>query len=79
MTMGARLAVRAVAMYQRWLSPFLPPACRFAPTCSEYARLALIEHGVGRGSWLALLRLVRCHPFNRGGYDPPPVRQRQAR
>lgn len=79
MTMGAWLAVGAVAMYQRWLSPLLPPACRFAPTCSEYARLALIEHGVARGSWLALLRLVRCHPFNRGGYDPPPVRQRQAR
>lgn len=78
MSVGARLAVRAVRMYQRWLSPLLPPACRFAPTCSEYARLALSEHGVVRGSWLALLRLVRCHPFNPGGYDPPPVRRRQA-
>ncbi|HVE54039.1 MAG TPA: membrane protein insertion efficiency factor YidD [Ramlibacter sp.] len=74
----ARLAVGVVVAYQRWLSPFLPPACRFAPTCSEYARLALMEHGVGRGSWLALRRLLRCHPFNPGGYDPPPVRQRQA-
>jgi uncharacterized protein len=78
MTVGARLAVRAVITYQRWISPFLPPACRFAPTCSEYARLAVTEHGVGWGSWLALSRLVRCHPFNPGGYDPPPVRQRQA-
>ena len=78
MTLGARLAVRAVLTYQQWLSPLLPSACRFAPTCSEYARLALLEHGVGRGSWLALLRLFRCHPFNPGGYDPPPVRQRRA-
>jgi hypothetical protein len=78
MTLAARLAVRAVVTYQRWLSPFLPPACRFAPTCSEYARLAVTEHGVGRGSWLALLRLIRCHPFHPGGYDPPPVRQRRA-
>jgi putative membrane protein insertion efficiency factor len=77
MTVVTRVAVRAVLTYQRWLSPFLPPACRFAPTCSEYTRLALAEHGVSRGSWLALLRLVRCHPFNPGGYDPPPVRQRQ--
>jgi uncharacterized protein len=79
MSAAAHLAVRAVAAYQRWLSPLLPRACRFAPTCSEYARLAIVEHGVGRGSWLALLRLGRCHPFNPGGYDPPPVGQRQAR
>ncbi len=78
MSVGVRLVVGAVVTYQRWLSPLLPPACRFAPTCSEYARLAVMEHGVGHGSWLALRRLVRCHPFNRGGYDPPPVRQGQA-
>jgi uncharacterized protein len=78
MTVAVRVAVRAVDTYQRWISPFLPPACRFAPTCSEYARLAVMEHGVGRGSWLALRRVLRCHPFNPGGYDPPPVRQRQA-
>lgn len=78
MSPAARVAAWTVATYQRWLSPLLPAACRFAPTCSEYARLALIDHGMVRGSLLALWRLVRCHPFNRGGYDPPPVRQRQA-
>jgi putative membrane protein insertion efficiency factor len=78
MSVVAQLAVHAVVAYQRWLSPLLPPACRFAPTCSEYARLAIIEHGAGRGAWLALRRVGRCHPFNPGGYDPPPVRQRQA-
>jgi uncharacterized protein len=79
MSVGVRMAVAALVTYQRWLSPLLPRACRFAPTCSEYARLAVLEHGVGWGSWLALRRLLRCHPFNPGGYDPPPVRQRQAR
>jgi putative membrane protein insertion efficiency factor len=78
MSVGVRIVLGAVVTYQRWVSPFLPRACRFAPTCSEYARLAVLEHGLVRGSWLALWRLVRCHPFNPGGYDPPPVRQRQA-
>ncbi len=78
MSPAARVAAWAVVTYQRWLSPLLPAACRFAPTCSEYARLALIDHGLVRGSLLALWRLVRCHPFNSGGYDPPPIRQRQA-
>jgi putative membrane protein insertion efficiency factor len=65
-----------VRVYQGLISPWFPQACRFAPTCSEYARLALLEHGLGRGVWLALKRLVRCHPFNPGGFDPPPTRER---
>lgn len=69
-------AAAAILMYQRLISPWLPRACRFAPTCSEYARLAILEHGLVRGSLLAALRLARCHPFNSGGYDPPPVRGR---
>jgi len=72
----AQAAAALVVVYQRLVSPMLPRACRFAPTCSEYARVALLEHGVGRGTWLALGRLARCHPFNPGGYDPPPVRER---
>jgi uncharacterized protein len=72
----ARVAAALMVVYQRLVSPMLPRACRFAPTCSEYARLALLEHGVRRGTWLALKRLARCHPFNPGGYDPPPVRER---
>jgi putative membrane protein insertion efficiency factor len=64
-------AVRLLEMYKRRLSPLLPPSCRFTPTCSEYARLALIRHGLGRGSALALLRLLRCQPFHPGGVDLP--------
>ena len=77
MTRAARVAVGAVTVYQRLVSPWLPPACRFAPTCSEYARLALAEHGVARGAGLALRRVARCHPFHPGGYDPPPARERR--
>ena len=72
----ARAAAALVVAYQHLVSPMLPRPCRFAPTCSEYARLALLEHGFSRGTWLALGRLVRCHPFNPGGYDPPPLRER---
>ncbi|HBH01827.1 MAG TPA: membrane protein insertion efficiency factor YidD [Candidatus Rokubacteria bacterium] len=78
MTRAARVAVGAVAVYQRLVSPWLPPACRFAPTCSEYARRALAEHGLARGAWLAVRRLTRCQPFHPGGYDPPPARERRA-
>jgi putative membrane protein insertion efficiency factor len=72
----ARIAALAIGAYQRLLSPVLPPSCRFAPSCSEYARLAVLEHGLPRGSWLALRRLARCHPFHPGGYDPPPAQER---
>lgn len=56
--------------YQRWLSPLLPPACRFEPTCSRYAYQAIERYGAGKGALLALKRLGRCHPFHAGGYDP---------
>lgn len=75
MTLLARVALAGVAGYQRLLSPFVGAACRFAPTCSEYARLAVLEHGALRGGWLAVRRLLRCHPFHPGGYDPPPLRR----
>ena len=71
----SRLAAAVVVAYQWLISPLLPPACRFAPTCSEYARLALLEHGLARGTWLALRRFARCHPFHPGGYDPPPAQE----
>jgi hypothetical protein len=67
--------IAALAAYKRWLSPALPPACRFAPTCSEYMREAVAVHGVGRGVWLGLKRLARCHPFHPGGFDPVPPRR----
>jgi len=60
--------------YQRAISPLLPPACRYAPTCSQYALEAIEGHGALRGVWLALRRLSRCHPGRKGGYDPVPGR-----
>jgi len=68
----ARLAVSALAFYKRVLSPLLPPACRFEPTCSVYAREAIERHGLARGAALAARRLLRCHPFHAGGLDPVP-------
>ena len=57
--------------YKQWVSPLLPPSCRFVPTCSEYARLAVIKHGVGLGLWYASGRLLRCQPWHPGGIDLP--------
>jgi putative membrane protein insertion efficiency factor len=56
--------------YKAVISPLLPPACRFVPTCSEYATTAIERYGVLRGGWLGVRRLSKCHPFHRGGYDP---------
>jgi hypothetical protein len=58
--------------YQRLVSPFFPPACRYQPTCSQYAAEAIKLHGGLKGSWLALKRIGRCHPFGGSGFDPVP-------
>lgn len=63
-------AVGALRLYKRFISPLLPPACRFTPTCSEYAAEAIARHGVLAGTWRSLRRLSRCHPFHPGGFDP---------
>jgi uncharacterized protein len=68
----ARLLMIPIAGYRRFVSPFLGPRCRFAPSCSAYALTALAEHGAARGLWLAVTRIARCHPFHPGGYDPVP-------
>jgi putative membrane protein insertion efficiency factor len=60
--------------YKRYVSPLLPPACRFHPTCSEYAAEAIERHGVFKGSVMTLGRLLRCHPWSAGGFDPVPSR-----
>jgi len=66
------IAVAAIRLYRRALSPLLPPACRYWPSCSAYAEEALREHGFVRGLALALARLARCHPWGRHGVDPVP-------
>ncbi|MGI8868652.1 MAG: membrane protein insertion efficiency factor YidD [Mycobacteriales bacterium] len=68
----ARAIVAPIRAYQRYVSPLRMPACRFTPSCSEYAVQALTVHGPLRGGWLALRRLLRCHPYHRGGHDPVP-------
>ena len=67
-----RLAVLPIRLYQWTLSPVLPPSCRYHPTCSAYAIEAVLTHGIFKGSWLALRRILRCHPWSSGGYDPVP-------
>lgn len=71
---AARLLTWPVLGYQRFISPVLPPVCRFYPSCSAYSLQALQEHGALRGSWLTLRRIARCHPFHPGGIDPVPPR-----
>jgi len=76
-----RILLALLAFYQRWISPAMHAlggsgGCRFVPTCSEYATIAIATHGAARGSGLAIWRLLRCHPFCRGGLDPvPPIRK----
>lgn len=67
-----QLAITLIRFYQRALSPLLPPACRFQPTCSAYAIEAYEKHGTLRGTWLTVRRIGRCHPFHPGGWDPVP-------
>src|SRR4029077_1919746 len=71
----ARLLLVVVGVYQSFFSALMPSACKFYPSCSQYAAEALILHGARRGSWLALRRLSRCHPFTRGGVDLVPDAQ----
>ena len=66
------IAVAVLRFYKRFISPLLPPMCRFEPTCSMYMMQAIEKHGTLRGVWLGLRRLARCHPFNPGGWDPVP-------
>jgi uncharacterized protein len=71
----ARLLLMVIGFYRKAISPLTPPSCRFTPTCSAYAEEAVRVHGAGRGGWLALRRILRCHPFGSHGYDPVPGRE----
>jgi len=64
------LLIILLRFYKRWISPLLPAACRFHPTCSDYMRQAIEKHGALRGVWMGLRRLSKCHPFHEGGFDP---------
>jgi hypothetical protein len=69
----ARLFMVLIRAYQRFVSPLLGPKCRFHPTCSHYGYECLRLHGALKGSYLTARRILRCHPFHPGGYDPPPL------
>jgi len=66
------IMLAAIRIYRSWISPILPGSCRFAPTCSTYAHQALERHGAWKGALLTARRLLKCHPFHPGGYDPVP-------
>jgi putative membrane protein insertion efficiency factor len=70
----ARVLLAVIRAYRTAISPALTPSCRFVPSCSAYAAEAIEVHGAARGSWLAVRRLLRCHPFHAGGHDPVPPR-----
>jgi hypothetical protein len=75
--MMERILLGMLGLYRGWLSPALhaafPSGCKYRPTCSEYAQEAIALHGAGQGTWMALKRLLRCHPLARGGFDPVPL------
>ena len=74
------IAILPLRFYKRFVSPLLPPACRYLPTCSDYAMEAVMTHGLFRGGWLAIKRICRCHPWGGSGYDPvPPQRRKKGR
>ncbi len=70
-----KLLILLIQGYRYLISPLLGPRCRYTPSCSEYAQTAIHEHGAGHGTWLAARRLLRCHPFHPGGFDPVPPKK----
>jgi hypothetical protein len=67
--------IKLIRGYQIFISPLTPPSCRYTPTCSQYAITAIDRFGLIKGNWLAIKRILRCHPFHEGGYDPVPEKE----
>lgn len=72
-----KLILKMIRFYQKYISPMSPPTCRFYPTCSQYAIEAVEEHGAIKGGYLATRRILKCHPFHEGGFDPVPPKKRK--
>ena len=70
-----KILIIFIKIYQKAISPLTPPSCRFYPTCSHYGLEAIEKHGALRGSWLAIRRILKCHPFHEGGFDPVPEKR----
>ncbi|NLL61209.1 MAG: membrane protein insertion efficiency factor YidD [Candidatus Atribacteria bacterium] len=71
--MMKKILITVIVFYQKHISPLKPATCRFYPTCSEYALQAIRKYGYLKGTWLSLKRVLRCHPYHPGGFDPVPV------
>jgi uncharacterized protein len=67
-----KIFIAPVIVYQYAISPLLPSSCRYAPTCSQYTKEAILKHGIFKGGWLGVKRIARCHPWGGSGYDPVP-------
>ncbi|MGM0602899.1 MAG: membrane protein insertion efficiency factor YidD [Bacillota bacterium] len=65
-----KILLSLINIYQKVISPWTPKSCRYYPTCSEYSRRAVLKYGALKGGWMGLKRILRCHPFHSGGYDP---------
>ncbi|AXF54938.1 membrane protein insertion efficiency factor YidD [Salicibibacter kimchii] len=72
-----KVLIFPIQLYRRYISPYTPPTCRFYPTCSQYAVEAIEKQGAFKGILLAVIRLSKCHPFHRGGYDPVPKKNKK--
>ena len=70
-----KILIGFIKIYQKVLSPLTPPSCRFYPTCSHYGLEAIEKHGALKGLWLAVCRILKCHPFHKGGFDPVPQKK----
>jgi len=68
----SKILIFLINIYQKIISPFFPKSCRFHPSCSSYSKEAIMEYGIFKGLKLSIYRIIRCHPFNNGGYDPVP-------